>query len=154
MVSLQCPALCNTHFARCLSSCKGLKKKKKKRRKKPLSGGLRSHSSQGTLISGCKAQALCAPAPPRPRPSSHSDCSSKVPKATCFSREKGTTRSAISVRSRRPRRCPAGEEVSPGKRALSRGSRGRPQRPQRPGRFRPESPGPGFFPRPAQRPPR
>lgn len=37
-------------------------------KKKTLSGGLRSHSSQGTLTSGCEAQALCARRPSAPPP--------------------------------------------------------------------------------------
>lgn len=97
-----------------------------------------------------RAPPLRAPAPP---PTATAPLRFPRPPA---SREKrgllgALSQGAVGV----PGDAPRGEEeVSPGKRALSRGSRGRPQQPQRPERFRPESRGPRFFPRAAQRRPR
>lgn len=132
MVSFKCPALCKTHSAGCLTSSKGLKKKNK-----TLAGGLRSHSSQGTLISGKARLGLCArAAPPRPPPLLPQPQLLQGPQGHLLLLRKTGYSEPYRRRARRPRRCPPrGGGGVPGKRALSRGSCGHPQRPQRPERF-------------------
>lgn len=70
---------------------------------------------------------MCAPCP-RPRPSSHRGCFSKVPEATCSSEEKKKKRDSVNASYRSARPFPEGRGGGvPGKRALSRGSPSRPQ---------------------------